>query len=141
MVTEVGATLRSYQVDGRDVVHGFAVDEVVKGGRGQNLLPWPNRIRDGRYTFDGVDQQLALSEPARHNASHGLARHVPWVLVDHTGDAVTQRVRVFPQPGWPGILEATVTHRLGRGRPGGHGAGRPTSVPRRCPSATPPTPT
>lgn len=113
VVTEVGATLRSYQVGGRDVVHGFAEDEVVKGGRGQNLLPWPNRIRDGRYTFDGVAQQLALSEPARHNASHGLARHVPWVLVDQTSDSVTQRVRVFPQPGWPGTLEATVTYQVG----------------------------
>jgi len=113
VVTEVGATLRRYQVAGRDVVNGFAADEVVKGGRGQNLLPWPNRIRDGRYTFDGVAQQLALSEPARHNASHGLARHVPWVLVEHTGDSVTLGVRVFPQPGWPGTLEARVTYQVG----------------------------
>ncbi len=112
VITEVGATLRSYAVHGRDVVHGFGVDEVVKGGRGQNLLPWPNRIRDGRYRFDGVDQQLSLSEPGRHNASHGLARHVPWVLLDHGADAVTQRVRVYPQPGWPGILEAEITHRV-----------------------------
>ena len=113
VVTEVGATLRCYQVAGRDVVNGFAENEVVKGGRGQHLLPWPNRIRDGRYTFDGVDQQLVLSEPARHNASHGLARYVPWVLVEQTGDSVTQRVRVFPQPGWPGTLEATVTYQVG----------------------------
>ena len=112
VVTEVGATLRRYQIGGRDVVNGFGVNEVVKGGRGQHLLPWPNRIRDGKYVFDGVTQQLSLSEPTRHNASHGLARHVPWVLVDHTGDSVTQRVRVFPQPGWPGTLEATVTHQV-----------------------------
>ena len=84
VVTEVGATLRSYAVDGVDVVRGFAEDETVKGGRGQNLLPWPNRIRDGKYTFAGQSHQLALSEPARHNASHGLARYVPWVLTDRT---------------------------------------------------------
>ena len=53
MITEVGATLRSYSVDGRDLVHGFGADEVIKGGRGQNLIPWPNRIRDGRYIFEG----------------------------------------------------------------------------------------
>ncbi len=113
VVTEVGATLRVYSVDGRDVVFGFAEDEVVRGGRGMQLLPWPNRIRDGRYTFDGVEQQLDLSEPERHNAIHGLVRHVVWDLMDFTGDSVTQRVRVYPQPGWPGILEATVTHALG----------------------------
>ncbi|HEY5822423.1 MAG TPA: aldose 1-epimerase family protein [Propionibacteriaceae bacterium] len=112
VVTEVGATLRSYAVGGRDVVHGFGEAEVIKGGRGQNLLPWPNRLRDGKYTFDGVDQQLVLSEPARHNAIHGLVRHQPWVLVEHAADSVTQRIVVYPQPGWPGVVEATITHRV-----------------------------
>jgi aldose 1-epimerase len=112
MVTEVGATLRSFSVEGREVVRGFGVDEMSTAGRGQNLVPWPNRIRDGRYTFNGVTQQLALSEPARHNASHGLARYVPWVLVEKTTDAVTNRVRIHPQPGWPGTLEVQITHQV-----------------------------
>jgi aldose 1-epimerase len=113
VVTEVGATLRSLSVEGRDVVRGFGLDEMSTAGRGQNLIPWPNRIRDGRYTFNGVTQQLALTEPARHNASHGLARYAPWVLVEKQTDTVTNRVRIHPQPGWPGTLEAMITHRLG----------------------------
>lgn len=112
VVTEVGATLRAYSVDGRDIVRGFAEHEVIKGGRGQQLLPWPNRIRDGRFTFGGVEQQLALTEPARHNAIHGLARHVVWTLEDHTASSVRQSVRIFPQPGWPGIVQATITHTV-----------------------------
>jgi aldose 1-epimerase len=112
VVTEVGATLRSFSVDGRDVVRGFGVEDQVSGGRGQNLIPWPNRIRDGRYVFNGATQQLALTEPARHNASHGLARYLPWVLIDKQADAVTNRVRIYPQQGWPGVLEATITHRV-----------------------------
>ncbi len=113
VVAEVGAALRSFTFDGRDVVNGFDVMETIKGGRGQNLIPWPNRIRDGRYTFNGVTQQLALTEPARHNASHGLARYVPWVLVERQADTVVNRVRIHPQPGWPGTLEARITHRVG----------------------------
>jgi aldose 1-epimerase len=112
VVTEVGATLRSFSVDGRDVVRGFGVEDQISGGRGQNLIPWPNRIRDGRYVFNGATQQLALTEPARHNASHGLARYLPWVLIDKQADAVTNRVRIYPQQGWPGVLEATITHRV-----------------------------
>jgi aldose 1-epimerase len=112
VVTEVGATLRSFSVDGRDVVRGFDVDEPSSLGRGQNLIPWPNRIRDGRYVFNGASQQLALSEPDRHNAIHGLVSHVPWVLIDRQADAVTNRVRIYPQNGWPGTLEATITHRI-----------------------------
>jgi aldose 1-epimerase len=112
VVTEVGATLRHYATDGVDVVRGFAEHESPRGGQGQNLLPWPNRIRDGKYTFAGKSQQLPLSEPARHNASHGLVRYLPWVLTDRTADSVTNRVRIYPQPGWPGWLEATVTHAV-----------------------------
>jgi len=112
VVTEVGATLRSYRVADTDVVRGFGVDEMPRGGSGQQLLPWPNRIRDGRYTFAGAEQQLALSEPARHNASHGLVRWVVWELQDRSESSVTQRVRVFPQPGWPGVLEARLTHTV-----------------------------
>ena len=112
IVTEVGATLRGFSVDGRDVVRGFAAEQTVSGGRGQNLIPWPNRIRDGRYTFGGITQQLVLSEPARHNATHGLARYVPWVLVAKNADAVSNRIRIYPQPGWPGTLEALITHQV-----------------------------
>jgi aldose 1-epimerase len=113
IVTEVGATLRSFSVDGRDVVRGFGVEDQISAGHGQNLIPWPNRIRDGRYVFNGVTQQLALSEPDRHNAIHGLAGYVPWVLIDKQPDAVTNRVRIYPQHGWPSTLEATITHRIG----------------------------
>lgn len=112
VITEVGATLRHYSVDGRDVVHGFGADETVQGGRGQTLIPWPNRLRDGRYTFDGVDQQLWLTEPARHNASHGLVRYVPWRLLDQQPDFVTLGIVVYPQPGWPGTLSVELTYRV-----------------------------
>lgn len=112
VVTEQGATLRSLEVDGQAVVAGFDESEQVTGGRGQNLLPWPNRIRDGVYSFDGVRQQLPLSEPARHNASHGLVRWMAWNLVEHRPDAVRQSVRILPQPGYPAALESTITHSV-----------------------------
>jgi len=112
VVTEVGATLRVFSNGGRDILRGFAADRPPSGGAGQELIPWPNRIRDGRYVFDGVEQQLSLSEPPRHNASHGLARHAVWRLVDLSESSVTQTLRIFPQSGWPGVLEATLTHSL-----------------------------
>src|SRR5947209_908729 len=73
-VVEVGGGLRSYSVAGVDVVDGYAAEERCTGGRGQLLLPWPNRVRDGAYRFAGADHQLALTEPDRHHAIHGLVR-------------------------------------------------------------------
>lgn len=112
VVTEVGAVLRVLQRDGLDVVAGFDENARVTKSRGQQLLPWPNRIRDGVYEFGGERYQLALSEPQRHNAIHGLATWQPWRTVEHSGSVLVQRVVVHPQLGWPGTVEATLTHRL-----------------------------
>lgn len=111
-VTELGAGLRRYAVEGRDVVKGFAADEPVSGGRGQQLIPWPNRIRDGRYPWAGKTQQLWITEPPRHNASHGLARYVPWRVVEHGDAHVVCELTIFAQPGWPGLLHASLEYAL-----------------------------
>ena len=58
VVTEVGATLRSLTVDGTEVLYTFAEHEAPRGSMGRQLVPWPNRIRDGRYSFDGVDHRF-----------------------------------------------------------------------------------
>lgn len=111
-ITELGAGLRRYAVGGLDVVKGYAATEPVSGGRGQQLVPWPNRIRDGRYPWAGKTQQLVLTEPPRHNASHGLARYVPWSVVEHGAAHVVSELTIYPQPGWPGILHVRLTYRL-----------------------------
>ncbi|EQD57948.1 aldose-1-epimerase, partial [mine drainage metagenome] len=65
MVTEVGATLRSYTVAGRELLDGFDGLERCRDGRGQLLLPWPNRIAGGRYRFQNRDFQLPIDEQDR----------------------------------------------------------------------------
>src|SRR3712207_4471121 len=80
VIVEVGGGLRTYTVDGEDIVDGYGPDELAPASAGQVLAPWPNRIRDGRYTFGGEEHQLALSEAPRHNAIHGLVSWVRWRL-------------------------------------------------------------
>ncbi len=114
-VVEVGAGLRTYTVAGVDVLDGYGEGERCTGGRGQLLVPWPNRIRDGRYHFDGEDQQLALTEPARHNASHGLVRWMNWTAAVHEDDRVVLELVLHPQPGYPFVLGLSVDYRVGAG--------------------------
>lgn len=108
----VAAGLRRLTVDGRELVDGHAEDERPSGGRGQTLVPWPNRVAAGRYRFDDVELQLPLTEPADGNAIHGLARWTEWGVGERSQDSVTWRCLVVPQPGWPTSLEVSVTYSL-----------------------------
>ena len=111
-VTEVGASLRTLTHGDRPLIDGFAVSEQASGGRGQVLVPWPNRVGDGRWHWDGRDLQLPLSEPAKGNAAHGLLRWVPWRLTSTAPHEVRCDVRLRPQPGYPFGLDVTVTYSL-----------------------------
>ncbi|QIX27558.1 aldose 1-epimerase family protein [Nocardioides sp. JQ2195] len=112
VVTESGAALRHLSHDGQSLIDGFAEDEMASGGRGQLLMPWPNRIEDGQYSFGGRDHQLALTEPARHNASHGLARWAAWTVEEHTANSVSLVLRVMAQKGYPWTVDLHVLYDL-----------------------------
>lgn len=113
VVTEVGATLRTYDIADRAVVDGFPASEMAGGGRGQVLAPWPNRVRDGRWSWQGTNHQLALSEPDRHNAIHGLVRWQSWDVTERSEAAVTLATTVWPQKGYPSRLALAITYTLG----------------------------
>jgi aldose 1-epimerase len=112
-VVEVGGGVRTYGVAGEAVLAGYAEDEICPFSAGQVLAPWPNRIRDGRYTFGGTEQQLALTEAKRHNAIHGLVNWARWQLHESTPDAVTVGYEMPAQPGYPWPLHLTTQWRVG----------------------------
>lgn len=111
-ITQVGATLRTLTAGGRSLLAGFDADEPCLHCRGQVLAPWPNRIADGTYTYGGTQRVLALTEPDRHNAVHGLVGWLPWSLAERTDDTLTARVTLYPQPGWDWVLDLACTYAL-----------------------------
>ncbi|MEU9083601.1 gluconokinase, GntK/IdnK-type [Streptomyces sp. NPDC048357] len=113
VVVELGGALRHYDVGGRPLLDGFAADEPITGGRGQLLVPWPNRIAGGHYRFGDEDLRLPLTEPENGNAIHGLLRWVPWRPLARSENAVTVGTTLFPQPGYPYRLEVRAEYRLG----------------------------
>jgi aldose 1-epimerase len=112
-VVEVGGGVRSYRVGDRDVLHPYAVDAMCDGAHGAPLVPWPNRLRDGCYTFDGVEHQAALTEPDKSNAIHGFLLWRSWQAVEHTADHVVMATRLHPMTGYPFTLDVRVRYALG----------------------------
>ena len=112
VVVEVGGGLRSYAVGGADVLDGYAADGTCTSGRGQVLIPWPNRIEDGRYDFDGTSHSLPLDEVPNRNAIHGLVRWAAWTAAEHEPHRVVMAHVVHPQPGYPFSLSLRIEYSL-----------------------------
>lgn len=113
IVSSIGASLRSLRVDGRDLVVPFEEDEVRPGFRGATLAPWPNRVVDGTYEVAGTRYRLALSEPERHHALHGLAAWLDFDAAVIAADRVTLVTTIVAQTAYPWTLRLETTFRLG----------------------------
>jgi aldose 1-epimerase len=112
-VVLLGGGLRSYSAAGRDLLDGFPADSPPTSGRGQVLAPWPNRLEDGAYEFDGSSHQLPLNEPERQNAIHGLVRDEEWEIAEQEPHRVVVRHRLEPRPGYPFALDLAIEYALG----------------------------
>lgn len=113
VIASVGASLREYRDDDRDLVVPYPADAVRPAYRGATLVPWPNRVIGGEYAFGGVVRRLDLSEPERGHALHGLGTWRSWELIEAGAEAVSLRLLLEPTLGYPWRLEITTTFALG----------------------------
>jgi aldose 1-epimerase len=114
-IAQVGAALRALRIGDVDLVPRYPDSIPTPAASGVVLVPWPNRIRDARWTQRDETYQLAVSEPKLGNASHGLLRFAPYRRADTAADrtdAVELAAEVFPQTGYPFHLDTRVTYTL-----------------------------
>ena len=119
-IVEVGGGVRTYDVGARAVLDPYEVGEICDGVHGAPLIPWPNRLADGRYRFNGVDYQVALTEPEKANAIHGFlhwrnwvvqAGETEWVKAHEPADIVMGTV-LYPLSGYPFTIDVRVGYHL-----------------------------
>jgi aldose 1-epimerase len=131
-LTEVGGALRNYLLDGRPLLDGYGPEEMCSGARGQSLIPWPNRIKNGSYEWDGGTYQLDLSEPAKSGAIHGLTRWRNWEVREQSEDSISFALTLHACQGWPWVLDCRLDYGLDDG-----GLSVRTTVTNRSPESCP----
>lgn len=121
VVSPWGASLRRYflmDADGRetDILWGYSGGSQKKGGQGDVLIPFPGRIAEGRYAFDGEVFQLERNDKEGPNAIHGFVRALPWNVVRAEADIAVCDVRLdaeqYGRQGYPFSLAIRVTYWL-----------------------------
>ena len=111
-VGSVAAVLRSLTVNGADLTLPIPADRAPAMCNGVILSPWPNRVRAGRWVLDGEPQQLDITEPERGGALHGLLQFADYEATEQRADAVTLAATIYPQHGWPFLVETWVRYQL-----------------------------
>lgn len=111
-VVQGGGGLRALEHRGGQLLDGYRAEEPCGGGRGQLLVPWPNRVQGGRYEFAGETRQLAITEPERNCAIHGLARWSQWEIIEQTPERLSLHQRLYAQPGYPHLLDLSMRYSL-----------------------------
>lgn len=112
VITELGATLRKLTYQGRDVIVPWQPNDTVPCCNGQLLIPFPNRIEHGVYTFHGHTYELPIDEHGRQNAIHGYGYRAFWQLVSLEEHQVSLSWRVPNMAGYPFDLVVVSTCRL-----------------------------
>lgn len=113
VAVESGGGIREYAVGGRPVLEPYREDRIPDGAHGTPLIPWPNRLADGAYEWEGETQTLPLTEPEKHNAIHGLMRWQPFAAIVEEPARVVLAARLMPRPGYPFALAVELEYALG----------------------------
>lgn len=121
VVSPWGASLRRYFLtDGHggetDIVWGYSGGAQKRGGQGDVLIPFPGRVAEGRYSFDGQTFQLERNDKEGPNAIHGFVRSLPWMTHRAGAHAVTCEVSLdaaqYGSRGYPFSISVRVTYSL-----------------------------
>ena len=78
VVPAAAANVTEIRFAGTNVLDGYETPEALRAGKwGKSaiLFPFPNRLRDGRYSWHGREYTFPINNAATNNAIHGFVRH------------------------------------------------------------------
>ena len=112
-IVTVGAGLAELTFQGCHLVIPHKPEEMPLAHLGKVLIPWPNRIANGCYRYQGQEYQLPINEHSSKAAIHGLLAWRDWQINRHqrypdSFSAAQLRLSVYA--GFTSCLFAQRTH-------------------------------
>ena len=82
----LGASIQELSINGVQIIDGINNDldglaDYAATYKSSILFPFPNRIKDGAYSYDGISQQIRINEKELNNALHGIVYDKSFELV------------------------------------------------------------
>ena len=103
-----------------DVIDGYNTPEAVmenKYSKSSVLAPFPNRVADGKYEFEGKEHFLPINMPEENNSIHGFVEHEEFEVVgsSQTEEGYEIRLRLNAdggKEGYPFPFIMDIVYRL-----------------------------
>jgi aldose 1-epimerase len=102
-----GGSIASWHVDGQPMLRsaaGTATD--ARSMASFPLVPYSNRIADGRFSWDGKAHQLKPNWDGEPHAIHGIGMALPWSVEISEPDSVSLLLDYDGTGNWPFAFEA-----------------------------------
>lgn len=118
VVSPYGASLRGLSrvvgAQTQQIITGYSGAANKLGGQGDVLIPFPGRVAEGHYSFEGRDYQMVKNDKESPAAIHGFLRTVMWEQTAATDEAITFATAFGKEAhiGYPFSLRAKVTYHL-----------------------------
>lgn len=118
VVSPYGASLRGLSrvvgAQKQQIITGYSGAANKLGGQGDVLIPFPGRVAEGHYSFEGRDYQMVKNDKESPAAIHGFLRTVMWEQTAATDEAITFATEFGKEAhiGYPFALRAKVTYHL-----------------------------
>ncbi|MDU0479334.1 aldose 1-epimerase family protein [Staphylococcus chromogenes] len=76
------------------------------------LAPWPNRVADGQFVYQGSSVQLDINEPERNNAIHGLVHERQWSITQQSETSARLTISIAASSRWPWSMTVIADYQL-----------------------------
>jgi len=77
-----GASLQELTLKGHHIIKSLSPLDYADTYASSILFPFANRIKDGKYEFEGDSYQFNINEPDNNNALHGMVYNKRFVFID-----------------------------------------------------------
>ncbi|QDZ42353.1 aldose 1-epimerase family protein [Corynebacterium sp. sy039] len=111
-ISTYGGGIKALTYKGKNLVEPYPDSMTPPMASGVVLAPWPNRIEDGRYQFQGKSYQLPITEPERANAIHGLVLDRIWQVIQAHPHSVELGISCGPELGFPWQIDIRARYVL-----------------------------
>lgn len=120
LVPEFGACVLELRFGGRAILDGYTTPEemiINKWGKNVVLYPFPNRLRQGQYKWQGKTYQFPVNDAGTGNALHGFGMNKPMRVEEIELEADMAEVTCLyvsegDQPGYPFRFSFAITFRM-----------------------------